>query len=84
MCLVPAYHAKDFVDAQIVKGFLVSEGLHPSIPGEGLNDEFGVAARMAGTTATTVMVPEAELERAQVLVTEWQSREDQDRPGADD
>lgn len=84
MTLVPAYHAKDYVDAQIVKGFLVSEGLHPSIPGEGLNDEFGVAARMAGTTATTVMVPQVELGRAQVLVTEWKARGEEGRPGSSD
>lgn len=72
MTLVPAYQAKNYIEAQLVKGFLISEGLHPTVPGEGLNDEFGVAARMAGTSATTVMVCPSELERAQVLVMEWQ------------
>ena len=72
--LVPAYHARDFVDAQLVKGLLVSHGLHPVVPGDELNDEFGVAARTAGTSATTVLVPAAELARAQVLVAEWKEQ----------
>ena len=70
--LVPAYRARGFVDAQLVKGLLESEGLHPVLPGEGLNDELGVAARALGTSATTVLVPRAELPSAREIVAAWE------------
>lgn len=52
-----AYHAKSPIEAQLVKGRLLAEGLHPVVPGEGLNDEFGMAGKLAGTLAVQVLVP---------------------------
>jgi len=69
--LVPVYRARSFVDAQLVRGLLASEGLHPVLPGEGLNDELGVTSRAVGTSATTVLVPREELENAREIVAAW-------------
>lgn len=64
MSLVPVYHASTPIVAQLVKGRLLAEGLHPVVPGEDLNDEFGMAAKLAGTLAVQVMVPTSEAETA--------------------
>lgn len=64
MSLVPVYHATSPIVAQLVKGRLLAEGLHPVVPGEDLNDEFGMAAKLAGTLAVRVLVPTSEAEEA--------------------
>jgi putative signal transducing protein len=77
--LVPAFGAKDFIEAQIVRGLLVSEGIQAFIPGESLNDEFGMSARLAGTVGTTVLVPSTQLAKAQAIIAAYQSQEEDDR-----
>ena len=64
MELILAYHAGSPIEAQLVKGRLLAEGLHPVVPGEDLNDEFGMAAKLAGTLAVQVLVPAHEAELA--------------------
>ena len=64
MELIPVYHAPSPMVAQIVKGRLMAEGLHPIVPGEDLSDEFGMAAKLAGTLAVRVLVPASEQELA--------------------
>ncbi|MFT7676178.1 MAG: hypothetical protein ACI8QC_000146 [Planctomycetota bacterium] len=63
-----AYHAKSPIEAQLVKGRLLAEGLHPVVPGEDLNDEFGMASKLAGTLAVQVLVPAHEASLAETAL----------------
>lgn len=74
MSLVHVYAARDTTDARLLEGLLVSEGLHPTIPGGELNDEFAQGQRLAGTLGTNVYVPEEEAEVARDVVAAWQER----------
>ena len=74
MSLIHVYTARDTSDAMLVEGLLSSEGLHPTVPGGELNDEFGASQRLAGTLGTEVYVPESEAEKAREIVAAWQER----------
>jgi len=74
MSLVHVYSASDHTDAQLLLGFLTSEGLHPTIPGEELSDEIASSQRMSGTLGSNVYVPEAEAERAREMVAAWKEK----------
>lgn len=71
-----AYHAKSPIEAQLVKGRLLAEGLHPVVPGEELNDEFGMAAKLAGTLAVQVLVPTHEAELVEAALAGFDEPED--------
>ena len=70
-----AYHAKSPIEALLVKGRLLAEGLHPVIPGEELNDEFGMAGKMAGTLAVQVLVPANEADLVEAALAGFDQEE---------
>ena len=72
-----AYHARSPIEAQLVKGRLLAEGLHPVVPGEDLNDEFGMAAKLAGTLAVQVLVPASESELAKAALAGFDKDENE-------
>lgn len=74
--LVIVHTATSFQTAQIVAGLLESEGVHATVPGAQLSDEFGMASKMLG--AATVVVRRGDLERARDIVAAWEQRGDAD------
>ena len=69
---ITVFNAKSFQEAQIVAGFLESEGIKTHIPGAELADEFGMATKLAGFAEIKVM--EQDLETARDIVAAWKER----------
>lgn len=69
--LVIVHTAPKFHAALLLAGFLKSEGVAALVPGAELNDEFGASQKL-GTA--DVVVPRADLERAQDMVAAWTER----------
>lgn len=59
------------MEAQILMGLLVSEGVPARVPGSELNDEFGQAMKMG---PADVIVPLQHIETARDIVAAWKER----------
>lgn len=59
------------MEAQILMGLLVTEGVPARVPGSELNDEFGQAMKMG---PADVIVPLQHLEAARDIVAAWKER----------
>ncbi len=78
---IVAHNARNSIEAQMLKSLLESEGLQCIVPGEDLNDEFGMAAKLAGTSACTLLVPHAQAKTAEAVLKEWNDLKEIEKPG---
>ena len=68
---VIVHTASSFIGAQLLAGFLKSEGMEARVPGALLNDEFGAAQKL---DTADVVVPRANLEKALDMVAAWSEK----------
>ncbi|QDV08184.1 hypothetical protein Poly30_37200 [Planctomycetes bacterium Poly30] len=73
---VVVHVASGFQEAQILAGFLESEGIATRVPGSGLSDEFGMSQKLTGMADVAVM--ERDLEKAKDIVAAWVERADRE------
>ena len=78
----PVYHTPDPAEAALIQGFLEENGIEAVLE----NDELLVGGQVAidPSTTPTVMVPEADFERAEKLIRERADWVDDEEWGADE
>jgi hypothetical protein len=63
----PVYHTPNMVEAALIRGFLVENGIDATVINEGLPFAFGEIP-IDTSTMPTVMVPDADAEKALALI----------------